>query len=75
MRSKELKKTLQKIDNTDDTIARYIDSLTKTITNKLVHSHIALIKQNSDPIMLEMFKKYFQFEEKDEEEMDNRDQG
>jgi len=74
MRSKELKKTLQKIDNTDDTVARYIDSLTKTITNKLVHSHIALIKQNSDPMMLEMFKKYFQFEEEDEKEMDNRDQ-
>jgi glutamyl-tRNA reductase len=75
MRSKELKKTLQKLDNADDTITRYIDGLTKTITNKLVHSHIALIKQNSDPTMLEMFKKYFQFEEEDEKEMDNRDQG
>ena len=75
MRSKELKKTLQKLDNADDTITRYIDGLTKTITNKLVHSHIALIKQNSDPIMLEMFKKYIQFEEEDEKEMDNRDQG
>jgi glutamyl-tRNA reductase len=75
MRSKELKKTLQKLKDTDDTITRYIDSLTKTITNKLVHSHIALIKQNSDPIMLEMFKKYFQFEEEDEKEMDNRDEG
>jgi len=73
MRSKELKKTLQKLDNADDTITRYIDGLTKTITNKLVHSHIAIIKQNSDPIMLEMFKKYFQFEEEDEKEMDNRD--
>jgi glutamyl-tRNA reductase len=75
MRSKELKKTLQQLNNADDTITQYIDSLTKTITNKLVHSHIALIKQNSDPMMLEIFKKYFQFEEEDEEEMDNRDQG
>jgi glutamyl-tRNA reductase len=75
MRSKELKKTLQQLNNADDTIAQYIDSLTKTITNKLVHSHIALIKQNNDPTMLEIFKKYFQFEEEDEKEMDNRDQG
>ena len=75
MRSEELKKTLQKLNNADDTITRYVDGLTKTITNKLVHSHIALIKQNSDPTMLEMFKKYFQFEEEDEKEMDNRDQG
>jgi glutamyl-tRNA reductase len=75
MRSKELKKTLQQLNNADDTITQYIDSLTKTITNKLVHSHIALIKQNNDPTMLEIFKKYFQFEEEDEKEMDNRDQG
>jgi glutamyl-tRNA reductase len=75
MRSEELKKTLQKLNNADDTIAHYVDGLTKTITNKLVHSHIALIKQNSDPTMLEMFKKYFQFEEEDEKEMDNRNKG
>jgi glutamyl-tRNA reductase len=75
MRSEELKKTLQKLNNADDTITRYVDGLTKTITNKLIHSHIELIKQNSDPMMLEMFKKYFQFEEEDEKEMDNRDKG
>jgi len=75
MRSEELKKTLQKLNNADDTITRYVDGLTKTITNKLVHSHIELIKQNNDPMMLEMFKKYFQFKEEDEKEMDNRDQG
>jgi glutamyl-tRNA reductase len=75
MRSKELKKTLQKLDDANDTITRSIDALTKTITNKLVHSHIALIKENSDATLMDIYRRYFRFEEEDEKEMGNRDQG
>lgn len=75
IRSKELKKTLQKLKDADDDTARAIDALTKTITNKLVHPYIALIKENSSDATRETLKKCFQFEEEDEEEMDNRDKG
>jgi len=74
MRSRELEKTLRKLNNTDETVAKAIDALTKTITNKLVHSHIALIKENSDMTLLDIYRRYFHFEEKDEKNMDNRDQ-
>ncbi|MBS1238421.1 MAG: glutamyl-tRNA reductase [Deltaproteobacteria bacterium] len=73
MRSKELKKTLQKLNDVDDTVTQSIDALTKTITNKLVHSHITLIKENSDASLLDIYRRYFHFEEENEEEMDNRD--
>ncbi len=74
MRSRELEKTLRKLNNTDETVVKAIDALTKTITNKLVHSHIALIKENSDITLLDIYRRYFHFEEKDEKIMDNRDQ-
>jgi glutamyl-tRNA reductase len=75
MRLKEVKKTLQKLKNADEDTVRMIETLTKTITNKVVHPHIAFIKENSSEAAVEIFKKYFQFEEEDEKEMDNRDQG
>jgi glutamyl-tRNA reductase len=78
MRSRELEKTLRKLNNTDETVAKAIDALTKTITNKLVHSHIALIKENSDVALLDIYRRYFHFEEQDEKNdeknMDNRNQ-
>lgn len=66
MRTRELEKTLRKLNNTDDTVARAIDALTKKITNKLVHSHIALIKENSDVTLLDIYRRYFHFGEEDE---------
>lgn len=75
MRSRELDKTLKKLNNVDSHIARAFDALTKTITNKLVHSHITLIKENSDTSLMDIYKRYFHFEEDNEEEMGNRDQG
>ncbi len=75
MRSRELDKTLKKLNNVDSNIARAFDALTKTITNKLVHSHITLIKENSDTSLMDIYKRYFHFEEDNEEEMGNWDQG
>jgi glutamyl-tRNA reductase len=74
-RSKELKKMLQKLKNVDDDTVNSIDALTKTITHKLLHSHITLIKENGDGAIGEVLKKFFQLEEEDEEEMDTRDKG
>jgi glutamyl-tRNA reductase len=74
MRSRELDKTLKKLNKTDNDVARAMDTLTKTITNRLVHSHIALIKENSDASLMDIYRRYFHFEEENEEEMDNRDQ-
>ncbi len=75
MRSKEVKKTLQKLKNADEDTVHMIETLTKTITNKVVHPHIALIKEDGSDTTLEILKKCFQFEESDENEMDNRDEG
>jgi glutamyl-tRNA reductase len=75
MRTRELDKALRKLSNIDDGIAQAMDALTKTITNKLVHSHIALIKENNDATLMDIYRRYFHFEEeKNEEKMDNRDQ-
>ncbi len=75
MRSREFDKTLKKLNIIDDNTAQVIDALTRTITNKLVHSHIALIRENSDASLMDIYRRYFHFEENNEEEMDNRDQG
>lgn len=76
MRSRELDRALRKLSNVDGDIVQAIDILTKTITNKLVHSHIALIKENSDATLMDVYRRYFHFEEEqNEEKMDNRDQG
>jgi len=68
MRTRELGKALRKLNNVDDDIAQVIDALTKTITNKLVHSHIALIKENNDATLMDIYKRYFHFEEDKNEE-------
>jgi glutamyl-tRNA reductase len=75
MRTRELDKALRKLNNVDDDIVQAMDALTKTITNKLVHSHIALIKENNDATLMDIYRRYFHFEDdKNEDKMDNRDQ-
>jgi glutamyl-tRNA reductase len=68
MRTRELGKALRKLNNVDDGIAQVIEALTKTITNRLVHSHIALIKENNDATLMDIYKRYFHFEEDKNEE-------
>ena len=75
MRIAELKKAAPKFKDLDQEALARIDILTRAITNKLLHPHLALIRQNGSPEVLEMMKRLFDLEEDDEKEMDNRDQG
>ncbi|MBA4416341.1 MAG: glutamyl-tRNA reductase [Syntrophus sp. (in: bacteria)] len=75
IRSSELKKALQKVKGIDeDTLAR-IDIMTRSIVNKLLHPHLALIRQDGSPEVLEVMKNIFQIEDEHEDEMDHRDKG
>jgi glutamyl-tRNA reductase len=75
VRAKEFKKTSQKLKNADEETLRNIEALTRAIVNKLIHPHVALIKQDSDSEIAEIIKQLFTFEEKDEKDLDNRDEG
>jgi glutamyl-tRNA reductase len=75
IRSKELKKVFQKIQNIDDETSKNIDLLTKSIVNKLIHPHVAIIRQNGSPAVLEMMKKLFRIEDENETDVDNRNEG
>ncbi|OPY78403.1 MAG: Glutamyl-tRNA reductase [Syntrophorhabdus sp. PtaU1.Bin153] len=75
MRGTELKKALQKLKDVDEETIRSIDILTKGIVNKLIHPHVALIRQNGSPTVLDIMKKVFRIEEENEKNMDNRHKG
>lgn len=75
LRSAELKKALQKLGQVDDQTARQIDLLTRSIVNKIVHSHISLIKKNGSPAVLQVIKSLFDFEEERETKVDPGDTG
>ncbi len=75
MRSRELEKTLRKIGVVDESTIEAIEALTRTITNKLVHSHIALIKENGDATLLDIYRRYFHLGERNEETHHSRDKG
>jgi glutamyl-tRNA reductase len=75
IRTKELKKILQKLQNVDDETEKNIELLTKSIVNKLIHPHVAIIKQNGSPAVLEIMKKLFRLEDEDEKNVDNRHEG
>jgi glutamyl-tRNA reductase len=75
IRSKELKRVLQKLQNIDDETSKNIDLLTKSIVNKLIHPHVTIIRKNGSPVVLEMMKKLFRLEDEDEKDVDNRHEG
>lgn len=75
IRTKELKRVIQKLQHVDDETAKNIDLLTKSIVNKLIHPHVAIIKQNGSPAVLDIMKKLFRLEDEDEKDMDNRHEG
>ena len=75
IRTAELKKAAPKLKDLDQEALERIDILTRAITNKLLHPHLALIRKNGSPEVLEMMKQLFDLEEDDEKEMDNRDEG
>ena len=75
IRSAELRKTMQKLGQVDDQTARQMELLTKSIVNKIIHPHLSLIKRNGSPMVLEVMKNLFDFEEERETDMDPGDQG
>jgi glutamyl-tRNA reductase len=75
VRQQELRKSLKKLHNVDEETARQVDMLTKSIVNKLIHPHVSLIREDGSPMVLEIVKKLFRFEEEDEKEMGNRHKG
>jgi glutamyl-tRNA reductase len=74
-REKEYRKIVQKLKNADEETLKMIDILTKNIVNKLIHPHISIIKQNGDPVVLDIMKRIFKLEVDDEKELDSRDEG
>jgi len=75
IRTKELKRILQKHRNIDDETAKSMEFLTKSIVNKLIHPHIAIIRENGSPLVLDIMKKLFRLEDEDEKDVDNRHEG
>jgi glutamyl-tRNA reductase len=73
-REKELRKIVQKLKDADEETLKLIDILTKNIVNKLIHQHISIIKQNEDPVVMDIIKKIFSFEGEDENKMDSGDE-
>jgi len=70
-REKELRKITQKLKNADEDTLKLVDILTKNIVNKLIHPHISMIKDNEDPVVVDIIKKIFSFEGEDENKMDS----
>ncbi len=75
IRNRELKRILQKHQDIDDETVRSMEMLTKSIVNKLVHPHVAMIKENGSPIIIELMKKLFNLEDEDEKDVDDRHEG
>ena len=74
MRDKEPKKTLQKLKDPDDETVRQIDLLTQSIVNKIVHPHLAALKEDGSREVLDLIKQLL-LGENNEKEVDNRDEG
>lgn len=74
MRDRELKKTLQKLKDPDDETVRQLDLLTRSIVNKIVHPHLAALKEDGSREVLDLIKQLL-LGENNEKEVDNRDEG
>lgn len=75
IRSREIKRAMARFPDGDPEVAAAMDSMTRSIMNKLVHPYLALLKDNQDPALLDALKKLFQFEENDENDVDSGDAG
>lgn len=75
IRRMELRKGLRKLKDVDEETLKQVDILTKAIVNKLIHPHVALIREDGNPVVLEIMKQLFKSGETDEDEMDNRNKG
>jgi glutamyl-tRNA reductase len=70
IRQRELKKSLQRMKVDDVEVVRQLDILTKSITSKLIHPHIALIRENGSPAVLDMMKRIFRLDKDEDIEKD-----
>ncbi|HEY3277740.1 MAG TPA: glutamyl-tRNA reductase [Syntrophorhabdaceae bacterium] len=75
IRSAEVKKGLSKMKDLDEETVARIEAMTRALVSKLLHPHLALIKDNGSPEVLDVMKRLFEIEDGDEEEMDTGDQG
>jgi glutamyl-tRNA reductase len=77
VRQAELKRGLQRMKIDDPEQARQIDLLTKSITGKLIHPHLALVRENGSPAVLAMMKRIFRLDEREtgEDDVDSGDEG
>jgi glutamyl-tRNA reductase len=75
VRAGEVKKATQRLKSADEETLRQMELLSKAIVNKIAHPHIMMIKKNGSPLVLDVLKDLFQFEEEDEKEMDTGDKG
>lgn len=75
IRTRELKRTLQKLKGADPETIRQLDLLTRAIVNKIVHPHLIMIKKDGSPMTLDLIKNLLLSGEEDEKEMDSRNEG
>jgi glutamyl-tRNA reductase len=75
MRTRELKKTLQKLKGTDQETVAQLDALTKSIVNKIIHPHLVMVKKNGSPAVLDLVRNLLLGKEENEKDMDSGDKG
>jgi glutamyl-tRNA reductase len=75
MRSKELKKTLQKLKSKDPETVRQLDALTRAIVNKIVHPHLVMIKKSGSPAVSDLIRSLLLYGEENEKALDSGDEG
>jgi glutamyl-tRNA reductase len=75
MRTRELKKTLQKMKNTDAEMVAQLDALTRGIVNKIIHPHLVMLKKNGSPAVLDIVRSLLLNREENEKDMDSGDKG
>jgi glutamyl-tRNA reductase len=81
LRAGEVKKATQRLKKVDEDTIKQIEQLSRAIVNKLAHPHIMMIKRNGSPLVLDMMKGLFQFEEENggmeenERTLDTGDEG
>jgi len=75
MRHRELKKTLQKLRDPDPETVKQLDALTRSIVNKIIHPHLAMIKKNGSPGTLDLIRDLLLSGGEHEKEMDGGDKG
>lgn len=67
VRAGEMRKTLSKLKGLDEESVKQIDLMTRSIVNKLVHRHLALLKNGDDLDVVDFIKRLFDFEEENTE--------